>query len=137
MSDNKGFSTVTDTTTDLNHLFDTMNAGVFKQKVEAYLNAAAAAVVNSHKKSKGVVNVSFEITPVGDSTQVMITHTVKAKIPLPRGEKTESDATETAYHVGRGGKVTFDAPKENAHGQGQFGLNQEIDGRPKPTSGLA
>lgn len=130
---NKGFSTVTDTTTDIQHLFEYMNAGVFKQKVEAYLNAAAAGVIQHGNKKKAKVNLMFTIEQVGEGTQVMIHHTVQSEIPTARGKKAEVDTTETGFHVGRGGKITFAPPKEDANGQ--FALDQELDGRRLPTGG--
>jgi hypothetical protein len=124
---NKGFSTVTDTTTDLEHLFENMNAGVFKQKVEAYLNAAAAGVVNhGNGKRKGKVNIQLTIEQVGEGNQVMISHAVQSEIPTKRGKKAEVDTTETSFFVGRGGKITFDQPKEDANSQ--YSLEQQADG---------
>lgn len=123
----KGFSTVTDTMTDIDHLLEHMNGGVFKEKVQAYINAAASGVINHGRgKRNGKVNIQLTFNQVGEGDQVIISHTVQSEIPTKRGKKAEVDTTETNFFVGRGGKVTFDQPKEDDNGQ--YNLDQQADG---------
>jgi len=127
MEENKGFSTVTDTTTDFDHLMEYMNAGVFKQKVEALLSECASGVVNhGNGKQKGKVILTFSLGQVGQGEQVNIQHSIQTATPTKRGKKGETDTTETTFFVGRGGKLTFDQPRSSDNGQ--YSLDQEADG---------
>lgn len=126
MTDNN-VSQVPSTATDIDHLLETMNAGVFKEKLEAYLSAAASGVVTfGHGKKTGKVVIAFSIKQVGEGDQVILSHTLQSEIPTKRGKKAEIDTTDTPYFVGRGGKMTFDQPKEN--GAGQYSLEAQADG---------
>lgn len=122
----KGFSTVSSTMTELEHLFEHMNAGVFKQKVEAHFNNCAAGVINVPRKAKAKITLTFNIEQVGEGDQIIISHQIEASTPTKRGKKTETDLTETPFFVGRAGKITFDQPKENDNGQ--YSLEAQADG---------
>ena len=126
MRNDKGFTTITQTQTDIEHMLNTMNAGVFKEKIEASLNAAAAGVVNVPRKAKAKVQITLTIEQVGDGSQVIVSHQLSSTIPTNRGQKSEVDVTETPYFVGRGGKLTFNQPEEND--QGQYSLEKQADG---------
>lgn len=98
MSDN---STLLDLLPDL-------NGGVFLQKADAAMQAAARSSVDFGEKGKaGRVVLEFTFERIGESSQVRMTHSVEITQPTPKGKRSESDKTETAVYVGREGKLTL------------------------------
>jgi hypothetical protein len=126
MSESK--STVTESSnTNIVHVFEYADAGIFRQKLEAFISEVARGVVNQDgSKKKGNINIALRIERIGESNTVMVSHGISAEIPTKRGKRTEVDVTQTPFHVGRGGKITFDQPKEDI--VGQYSLNQQADG---------
>jgi len=128
-NETKGFKAVdvANTRTDIEHVLDHMNAGVFKEKLEIVLSHVVMGVINHGSgKKKGQVTVTLDISQLGENQQVEIEHTLKYKQPTKRGNKAEIDSTSTSFHVGRGGKLSFNQPKEDDNRQ--YSLEQETDG---------
>jgi hypothetical protein len=93
------------TQTELAILLQDLDAGVFASKIERALSEAALGV--SINGGKGVVHIKFEMKRIGQSAQVVCTHSLSYESPTERGRKTESDATQTPLYVGRGGRLTL------------------------------
>lgn len=94
--------------TELDTLFDELNAGVFRQQVERALSDAALGVVtHGDKNKKGKVTLTFTMSRIGESNQVNLTHSLDYRIPTARGKRTEDVANETPLHVGRNGRLTL------------------------------
>lgn len=126
MSENKTTKTES-SSTDLVHILEFADAGIFRQKLEAFLSEVARGVVNQDgAKKKGSITIALKIERIGESNTIMLTHGITAKIPTKRGERGEIDVTQTPFHVGRGGKITFEQPKEEYNGQ--YTLEQQRDG---------
>lgn len=120
-------SQIEKTSTDLNHLLEHMNAGIARQQVEAVLSEVARGVTNFGGKKTGKVSIEMDIRRFAENEdQIMITTVIKKKEPTKYGVKTEDVGSESVFFVGRGGKITFEQPKEAD--SGQFGLNQQKDG---------
>lgn len=60
---------------------------------------------------------------MGDNDQVIVSHKLSTSNPTKRGKKFEEDITDTAFFVGKGGKLTINAPEEDD--SGQFNLTHE------------
>lgn len=81
------------------------DAGIFEQKVIAALREVAQGVDFTRKPGK--VTLTFDIKPIGDSSQLYVTHTVSFAKPMPKGRVTEDDTTHTPMHVGRNGVLSI------------------------------
>ena len=105
------------------------NGGALKDKLAMALSdAGLAQVIHNNGNKKAQVSITFTFQQVGDNDQVLISHKLATNIPTKRGKKVEEDTTDTAFFVGKGGKLTIDAPKEDD--SGQFNLdasNSKVD----------
>lgn len=98
--------------TDVNLFLGECNAGMLIEKVSAALSDAALAQLYHAKKNvKGKVALTFTFQQIGDNEQVTVTHAIETKIPTKRGFRAEQDITETAFHVGKGGALSINAPR--------------------------
>ncbi len=98
-----------------------LGAGIFEQKVGAILSACALNTVLPDipgKSSK--VTIELELKQIGTSSQVIMFHTIKSKMPTRNGDSAETDKTETPLFVGYGGHLSIE-PTTGVMGQ------QEID----------
>lgn len=117
------------TKTDFGLILQDLDGGVFESKLGALLSAAALAVVLPDTSSnKAKITIELELSQVGNSSQVIMAHKIKAVQPTRRGKTTEEDTTETPLFVARGGKLHLTPPKTNALGQlevtdGLFSIN--------------
>tara|TARA_R110000824_G_scaffold139563_2_gene304739 strand:+ start:3614 stop:4021 length:408 start_codon:yes stop_codon:yes gene_type:complete len=100
------------------------NAGALIEKLSIALSDAALAQINfglGNKKAK--ISLEFTLQQMGDNQQVIVSHKLATSTPTKRGKKQEEDITDTAFFVGKGGKLTINQPVEDEGGQ--FGLRQE------------
>lgn len=96
------------TTTNLAEVLDDLNGGVFAEQVGRALSDVALGVVNNgDKKRGGKVTITFDMSRIGESTQVAVKHTLAFSKPTSRGKAGEESSGETPMHVGRGGKLTL------------------------------
>lgn len=94
--------------TDLDSLFDELNAGVFRQQIERALSDVALGVVtHGDRGKKGKVVLTFDMARIGESNQVNLTHRLEYRAPTARGKRTEDVTTDTPLHVGRNGKLSL------------------------------
>lgn len=91
--------------TDVTDFLNNLNAGVFAQQVAVALSSVAAGVVEHGKKGK--VTLSFDITQIGESHQVKITHKLDFAQPTKRGQKREDTALDTPMYVTANGLELF------------------------------
>lgn len=107
--------------TNVQEFIGALGAGVFEAKLAALLSQSAHGTILHGRGSKvGKVTVEFTLKQVGENNQVIVSHKLSHKTPTARGNKTEEDITETPMYVGKNGKMTEEAPREEF--DGQFGL---------------
>lgn len=100
------------------------NAGNLIEKLSLALSDAALAQINhgvGGKKAK--ISLEFTFQQMGDNNQVIVSHKLAITKPTKRGKKFEEDITDSAFFVGKYGRLTIDAPKEEEGGQ--FNMTQE------------
>lgn len=90
---------------NIQQLLGELGGGEFEQKVDASLGEVAAAVV-IHEKV-GQVQITLDMKPIKNSGQVMMTYTVKYKMPTQNGSMVEDNASSCPMHVGQGGSITI------------------------------
>lgn len=95
-------------TTNLAEVLEDLNGGVFAQQVgRAFSDVALGVVTNGDRRRGGKVTITFDMTRIGESTQVAVKHTLSFTKPTSRGKASEESTTETPMHVGRGGKLSL------------------------------
>lgn len=130
---------MSDRKTDVAEFIGECNAGVMIEKLGLALSDAALAQINHGAGSKKAkVTLEFTLQQMGDNDQVIVSHKLATSTPTKRGKKSEEDVTDTAFFVGKGGKMTINAPEEDD--SGQFTLTHEqVDaetGEVKPYSNV-
>lgn len=119
--------------TDVAEFIGECNAGILIEKLGIALSdAALAQVTHGIGSKKAKVSLEFTFQQMGDNEQVIVNHKLTTSNPTKRGKKYEEDETQTPFHVGKGGKLTINAPQEDDNGQ--FSLHQEQDGPQKVRS---
>ncbi len=98
--------------TDPGELLANLNAGVFANQMGRALSDVAAAVVDHGKKGKLVV--TLDISQIGETHQVEITHKLDFLTPTKRGSKREDTALKTPMYVTEDGLKLF---ADNPSGQ--------------------
>lgn len=94
--------------TNLIDMLDELNAGVFRQQLEKALSDVALGVVtHGDKGKKGKVTVTFDMSRIGESNQVNLTHKLEYRAPTARGKRTEDVTAQTPLHVGRNGRLSM------------------------------
>lgn len=93
------------TATDVNALFDDLDAGVFREKLARALSDVAAGVVQNGNAGK--VTVTFDMKQIGDSSQIDMAHKLSYTAPTAKGKRSEENTTKTPLYVGRGGKLSL------------------------------
>lgn len=91
--------------TDPGEFIANLNAGVFANQVATALSAVAAAAVDHGKK--GQVKLVFDISRIGESHQVKISHKLEYTEPTKRGSRREDTALETPMYVTETGLQLF------------------------------
>ena len=93
--------------TDFADLLGELHGGVLAEKINSALSQVALGVCYSDaKKPTGEVVLKLVLTPIGDSNQVAMSHSLSFVCPTARGKRSETETTETPLHVGRGGRLT-------------------------------
>lgn len=91
--------------TDPGEFLANCNAGAFAHQIGRALSDVAAGVVDHGKKGK--VILTFDISRIGESHQVAVTHKLDFVIPTKRGQKREDTALDTPFHVTANGLQLF------------------------------
>jgi len=91
--------------TNTAEFFDNLNAGVFSQQIGHALSDVAAGVVEYGKKGK--VIITLELSPLGETSQVNISHTLDYVQPTKRGKRREDTTLDTPMHVTPNGIELF------------------------------
>jgi len=108
MNDNVRGATPIRQQTNLIDLLDELNAGVFRQQLEKAISDVALGVVtHGDKGKKGSVTVTFDMSRIGESNQVNLTHKLEYRAPTARGKRTEDVTAQTPLHVGRNGRLSM------------------------------
>lgn len=114
------------TQTNVNDFIGELNAGILIEQLGITLSEAAlATIVNGQGSKKAKVNLELTLSQIGENDQVVVAAKLSKSVPTKRGKKTEENVTDTPMFVGKGGKMTIDAPKESL--TGQFNLQQEVE----------
>lgn len=109
------------THTNVHDFLGSLAAGVLEKKLAILLSEVAqGTVINGRGSKTGKLTIELTFKQVGENSQVIITHKLSHKTPTARGNKSEDDVSETPMFVGKGGKLTETAPREDF--TGQFGL---------------
>ena len=88
-----------------------LNNGVFIKQLEHAIKAVALATVVNEKRKKGTVKITLDMTQIGDSHQVHISHTLSFTEPTLSGKKSEETTSSTPLFVSPTGELTY-SPKE-------------------------
>ncbi len=119
------------TQTNVNEFIGELNAGILVEQIGINLSAAALATIINGQGKKGKVSLEFTISQIGENDQVVISTKLSSSMPTKRGKKSEENTTDTPMFVGKGGRMTIDAPQESL--TGQYNLQQEVELPGKPT----
>lgn len=97
------------TMTDVTVFLQDLDAGVYTEKVGRALSEVAHAVVNTtdSRKAKGKVTLTFDLSRMENSNQVMIAHKVEKARPTKTGKLTEDSTTHTPMYVDVNGNLTL------------------------------
>lgn len=107
--------------TNVHDFMGSLAAGILEKKLSVLLSEVAQGTILHGRGSKtGKLTMELTFKQVGENSQVIITHKLSHKTPTARGSKSEDDVSETPMFVGKGGKLSETAPKEEF--TGQFGL---------------
>ncbi len=91
--------------TDVDTLFQELDAGILAQRLGKALSHVGLGVVNTGKKGK--VTLTFAFEQIGESNQVEIDHTLKVEEPTPKGKLIEENTTSTPMYVGSRGVLSI------------------------------
>ena len=91
--------------TDPGEFIANCNAGVLANQIGRALSDAAAGVVEHGKKGK--VQITFELSQIGETHQVKVAHKLDYTVPTKRGSKREDTALETPFYVTEKGLQLF------------------------------
>lgn len=97
--------------TDTNEFLNSLNAGVFSQQIGRALTDVAAGVVEFGRKGK--VQITLELSQIGESNQVKINHKLEFQAPTRRGSKREDTALDTPMYVTPEGLELFQTNPTN------------------------
>ena len=107
-----------------------LNAGILIEQLAIMLSEAGlASVINGSGNKKAKVSLEFSFQQLGENDQVVIEAKLSKSLPTKRGKKSEENSTDTPFFVGKGGKLTIDAPKESLTGQFNLQHEQELPGK--------
>ena len=113
--------------TDIDSFISDLDGGVLKEKLAHILSEVAlGTVLHGGRAIKGKVNLELTLQPIGEHSQVIISHKLSHSTPTQRGKKMEENTTETPMFVAKGGRLSIDQPKEEH--DGQFTLVHQLDG---------
>tara|TARA_Y100000748_G_scaffold249194_1_gene214079 strand:+ start:631 stop:975 length:345 start_codon:yes stop_codon:yes gene_type:complete len=98
--------------TDPGEFIANLNAGVFANQLGRALSDVAAGVIDHSKKGK--VIVTFDLSQIGETHQVEVTHKLDFETPTKRGKKREDTTLKTPMFVTANGLQLF---ADNPSGQ--------------------
>ncbi|MGL6026390.1 MAG: hypothetical protein ACRC0U_04710 [Vibrio sp.] len=104
-------------TTNFPKLFQELDGGVISNVVGLALSNVARAV--SYSDKQGGVKMDLKLKPMGTNNE-MVEITVNMSVKEPKtgfGTKSEDFQYTSIAYVGKGGKLTYDRPKEDIRGQ--------------------
>lgn len=110
-----------DRRTDVAAFIGECNAGILQDKLALALSDAALSQINygaGNKKAK--VAIEFSFAQMGENQQVIVSAKVAISNPTKRGKKSEEDITDTAFFVGRGGKLSINPQAVDDNDQQAF-----------------
>ncbi|MGI2978196.1 hypothetical protein ACRTDN_00400 [Vibrio alginolyticus] len=117
-----------DRTTNFPKLMQELDGGVVSNVVGLALSNVARAV--SYSDKQGNVKMDLKLKPMGTNNEMVeITVNMSVKEPKARfGTKSEDFQYTSIAYVGKGGKLTYDRPKEDIHGQAviEEGMLREV-----------
>lgn len=109
--------------TDIGDFIESLNAGVFKDKIDHVLSEVALYTSEyGDNRKKGIVEIKFTFGRMGEGDQMLISHKITKSMPTKGGKATEEDTTESAMYMGPGGKLTIEQPPVNHQNQGGLEL---------------
>ncbi|NAW60113.1 MULTISPECIES: hypothetical protein [unclassified Vibrio] len=119
-----------DRTTNFPKLMQELDGGVISNVVGLALSNVARAV--SYSDKQGNVKMDLKLKPMGTNNE-MVEITVNMSVKEPKtgfGTKSEDFQYTSIAYVGKGGKLTYDRPKEDIHGQTAIeeGMLREVRG---------
>lgn len=119
-----------DRTTNFPKLMQQLDGGVISNVVGLALSNVARAV--SYSDKQGNVKMDLKLKPMGTNNE-MVEITVNMSVKEPKtgfGTKSEDFQYTSIAYVGKGGKLTYDRPKEDIHGQAAIeeGMLREVRG---------
>ncbi|MGI3073723.1 hypothetical protein [Vibrio alginolyticus] len=125
-----GNLSVEDRTTNFPKLMQELDGGVVSNVVGLALSNVARAV--SYSDKQGNVKMDLKLKPMGTNNE-MVEITVNMSVKEPKagfGTKSEDFQYTSIAYVGKGGKLTYDRPKEDIHGKAviEEGMLREVRG---------
>ncbi|HDY7488189.1 TPA: hypothetical protein RQK89_003704 [Vibrio vulnificus] len=106
-----------DRTTNFPKLMQQLDGGVISNVVGLALSNVARAV--SYSDKQGNVKIDLKLKPMGTNNE-MVEITVNMSVKEPKtgfGTKAEDFQYTSIAYIGKGGKLTYDRPKEDIRGQ--------------------
>ncbi|HAS6109541.1 hypothetical protein F6X00_24805 [Vibrio vulnificus] len=106
-----------DRTTNFPKLMQQLDGGVISNVMGLALSNVARAV--SYSDKQGNVKIDLKLKPMGTNNE-MVEITVNMSVKEPKtgfGTKSEDFQYTSIAYVGKGGKLTYDRPKEDIRGQ--------------------
>jgi hypothetical protein len=91
--------------TDAPQFVADLSGGNFSQQLGIAISEVAQGVVANGKKGK--VQVTLDISRIGESSQVNISHTLAYVEPTAKGKRSEDTTSETPMHLNTDGSVTM------------------------------
>ncbi|MFV0411271.1 MAG: hypothetical protein ACK5LJ_16690 [Paracoccus sp. (in: a-proteobacteria)] len=93
------------TPTNSKQFISDLGGGAFAAQLGAAISAVAQGVVATDKK--GSVTIKLDISKIGDSSQVEVSHTLAFVEPTAKGKRSEDTTSKTPMHLNMGGDVTL------------------------------
>lgn len=113
----KGNLSIEDRTTNFPKLIQELDGGVIANVIGLAASNVARAV--SYADKQGNIKMDLKLKPMGTNNEMVeITCNITVKEPKSgHGSKSEDFQYTSIAFVGKGGKLTYDRPKEDIHGQ--------------------
>ncbi len=125
-----GNLSIEDRNTNFPKLMQELDGGVIANVAGLALSNVARAV--SYSDKQGEVKMTLKLKPMGTNNEMVeITANMSVKEPkIGYGTKSEDFQYTSIAYVGKGGKLTYDRPKEDIHGQTliEEGMLREVRG---------
>jgi hypothetical protein len=113
----KGNLNLEDRTTNFPRLLQELDGGVIANVIGLAASNVARAV--SYADKQGNIKMDLKLKPMGTNNEMVeITASISVKeLKAGFGTKSEDFQYTSIAYVGKGGKLTYDRPKEDIHGQ--------------------